>query len=483
MTARAALVLAAWLAVASPPARAAAPAAAPPPTAPAIAPAAAAAESAAALARLDSLQAIVLEEEGRVRHSPGVESGWTRLARAWFQVGDHPKAAKCLERARTVGGIEFDTFLLSGRVARTEGRVPEAIDWLERAARMRPDDWEVHEDLGLAYYQAGRDADAADQWERARGLPGSGSPDRTGWTDALRKAGDGAYQVSGRGRERLRFVAQPLRGPLVVPVRINGRGPFPLRLDVGSPEVVLHQSLARELGMSVLPGARSGASAGGSGVALDYAVADSLALGATTIRRLPVAISDDARLAAGARGLLGLEVLRRFRFCIDLRDSTLWLDPALPFGTPADSVRPEWAPAGARVHRVPVLLRGTHLLVAYGRLNTGPDRPFLLDPTGTGTAFSAPMATLAESGITLDSARAVTGVTGAGLMKVSLFPITRLCVADACLDSLQGTYGSFPPRLELNPTFRLAGIVSGSFLTRYRVGFDVDRREVWLVEP
>lgn len=473
MTARAALALAAaFLTVAPPTARSSSPAATP---------AGAAIEAPGeALARLDSLQAIVREEEDRVRHSPGLESGWTRLARAWFQVGDQARAAKCLERARNVGGREFDTVLLSGRIARTEGRMAEAIDGLERAARMRPDDWEVHEDLGLAYYQAGRDADAADQWERARRLPGSGSPDRSGWIEALRKAGDGAYQVGGRGRERLRFVAQPLRGPLAVPVRINGRGPFLLRIDAGSPEVVLHQSLARELGLGIFPGARSAA-----GVTLDYAAADSLTLGATTVRRLPVAISTDPRLARPGepRGLLGFEVLRRFRFCIDLRDSTLWLDPALPLGTPADSVRPEWAPAGARVHRLPVLLRGTHLLIAYGRLNQGPERPFLLDATGTGTAFSAPISTLAESGITLDSARVVSGVTGAGSVQLIPFPIARLCVADACQDSLAGTYGAFAPRLEQNPSFRLAGIVSGGFLNRYRIGVDADRREVWLVEP
>jgi tetratricopeptide (TPR) repeat protein len=475
VTARAALALAAALLTLAP--RTSSPAA--PPAGIAIEPAG---ES---LARLDSLQAIVREEEERVRHSPGLESGWTRLARAWFQVGDQAKAAKCLERARNVGGREFDTVLLSGRIARTEGRMAEAIDGLERAARMRPEDWEAHEDLGLAYYQAGRDADAADQWERARTLPGSGSPDRSGWIEALRKAGDGAYQVSGRGRERLRFVAQPLHGPLVVPVRINGRGPFLLRVDAGSPEVVLHQSLARELGLGIFPGARSEGAAGTAGVTLDYAAADSLALGATTVRRLPVAISTDARLARPGepRGLLGFEVLRRFRFCIDLRDSTLWLDPALPIGAPADSVRPEWAPAGAHVHRLPVLLRGTHLLIAYGRLNQGPERPFLLDATGTGTAFSAPISTLAESGVTLDSARVVTGVTGAGSLHVILFPITRLCVADACQDSLTGTYGAFAPRLEQNPSFRLAGIVSGAFLTRFRIGVDADRREIWLVEP
>jgi Aspartyl protease/TPR repeat len=435
------------------------------------------------LARLDSLQAIVREEEARVRPSPGVEGGWTRLARAWFQVGDQAKAAKCLERARSVGGREFDTALLSGRVARSEGRLAEALEWLQRATQMRPDDWEAREDLGLAFYLDGQDARAADQWERSRALPGSGSPDRTGLIDALRRVGERPYQMSGRGRERLRLVAQPMRGPLVVSIRVNGRAPCLFRIDAGSPEVVLHESLARELGLAIFPGSRK-PSPPTPGVALDYAVVDSLTLGSTTLHRMPVAVTSDPRLAgAGApRGLLGFEALRRFRFCIDVGDSTLWLDPP-GSASAADTSRPEWAPAGARVHRVPVVLRGTHLLIATGQVNQGPPRPFLIDAGGTGVAFSAPISTLAEAGIAPDSTRVLTGTSTAGSVHFIAFPVARLCVGDACLDSLEGAYGTFPPRLELNPNFRLAGIVSGGFLTHYRIGVDAARREVWLVEP
>ena len=441
--------------------------------------------AAAALARLDSLQAIVRAEEERVRASPGIEGGWTRLARAWFQVGDQARADKCLERARMVGGREFDTALLSGRVARSEGRFGEAIEWLGRAARMRPDDWEVHEDLGLALYLDGQGGSAADHWQRARALPGSGSPDRRGLLEVLRRAGDHPYQVSGRGRERLRFVPQPTRGPLVVEARLAGGGPCLMRLDPGSPEVVLHQDLARELGLTILAGSRTGSPAAAVGVELDYAVLDSLTLGGTTLHRLPVAVTRDPRLAAagGPRGLIGFEALRRFRFCIDPGDSTLWLDPLPPPGAPADSARPAWAPAGSRVHRVPVWLRGTHLLVAYGQVDRGPSRPFLLDAGGSGVALAAPASTLAEAGIALDTTRVMSGSSTAGVVHFIPFRVGRLCVADACLDSLTGAYGTFPPRLELNPTFRLAGIVSGGFLSRYRMGVDMGRREVWLVGP
>jgi aspartyl protease/tetratricopeptide repeat protein len=436
-----------------------------------------------ALGRLDSLQAIVRAEEARVRVSLGIEANWTRLARAWFQVGDHGKAAKCLERARSIGAREFDTALLSGRIARCEGRFGEAIEWLDRAARMRPDDWEVHEDLGLALYLDGRLSRAADHWERARQLPGSGSPDRTGLIGAMRRAGEHPYEVSGRGRERIGFTPPTSRGPFTVPVRINGRGPYPFRIDAGSPEVTLTRALADQLGLETIAGGGEGPSGAAAGVA--YATIDSLTLGATTLRRMPVAVTwaqhpDDRR--GEVAGRLGFEALRRFRFCVDPVEHALWLEPLPPAGTPPDTARPAWAPAGAVAHRVPIVLRGTHLLVAYGRVNQGPERPFLLDVGGSGVALAAPASTLAEAKVAMDTTRVLTGSSASGSVRFLGVPIARLCVDGACRDSLDGGYGTFPARLELNPSFRLAGIVSGGFLFRYRVGVDLARREAWLIE-
>jgi hypothetical protein len=440
---------------------------------------------AVALARLDSLLEIVRTEEARARSAVGIETNWDRLARAWFQVGDHARAAQCLERARSIGARQFDTALLSGRVARSEGRFAEAIEWLERAARMRPDDWEVHEDLGLALYLAGRLPEAADHWQRAAVLPGSGSPARSGLIEAMRRVGDHAYRVSGRGRERLRFLSETGRGAMVVPVKVDGHGPLLFRIDTGSPEVVLGRSLAQELGLETLAGGEAGTFVGERPVRFDYAVLDSLTLGETTLHRLPVAISDHPGLGGtqGIRGTLGLEALRRFRFCLDLPDSALWLEPLGSPGAPPDTARPAWAPRGAVAHRLQLLLRGTHLLVVYGQVNAGPERPFLLDTGGPGIGLAAPTSTLAEAGIVVDTTQVHTGSSAAGPVGYFGFTVARLCVGGACRDSLAGVYGIFPARLELNPNFRLAGLVSNGFLSHYRIGVDVARREVWLVEP
>lgn len=456
-----------------------------------------------ALARLDSLQTIVRLEEARVRRALGDETAWTRLARAWFQVGDHARAAASIERARAIGGRTFDTQLLAGRIARSEGRPGEAIEWLERAARLKPDDWEAAEDLGLAFYLAGRLNEAADRWARAWAMPGSGSPERAGLLETLRRTPSPAYRVTGRGRERLRFERGQARGALVVRAALNGRGPFLLRIDTGSPEVVLGRTLARELGLAIDPGGPAGATVGERPVRFDYGVLDSLALGASTLHGVPVAVSDHPGLgdATGVRGTLGFEALRRFRFVLDFPDSTLRLDPlppALPApGTarprprpPRDSAavipesdRPAWLPAGRRAHRLPFLLRGTHLMVVSGRVGNGPERPFVLDSGAPGVALGAPVSTLAEAGITLDTTRVGTGETAAGPVEYLRFTVPRLCAGSACRDSLEGIYGLFPARLEQNPGFRVAGLISQGFLSRYRLGVDPAEQRIWLIEP
>lgn len=460
-------------------------------------------DPARALARLDSLHSIVRLEEARVRRALGDESAWTRLARAWFQVGDHAKAAASIERARAMGGRTFDTQLLAGRIARSEGRHDEAIEWLERAVRARPDDWEAAEDLGLALYLAGRLQEAADRWTQARALPGSGSPERAGLLDVLRRVPSPAYRVTGRGGERLRFERDQARGALVVRASLNGRGPFLLRIDTGSPEIVLGRTLARELGLAIDAGGDAGATVGERPVRFDYAVLDSLTLGATALHGVPVAVSDHPGLgdAAGVRGTLGFEALRRFRFVIDFPDRTLRLE-RLPPATvaprtargrarpPRDSAavvaaseRPAWLPAGQRTHRLPYLLRGTHLMVVSGRVGDGPERPFVLDSGAPGVALGAPASTLAEAGIALDTTRVGSGETAAGRVEYLRFTVPRLCAGSACHDSLEGIYGLFPARLERNPSFRVAGLISQGFLSRYRLGVDPAEQRIWLIEP
>jgi len=115
---------------------------------------------------------------------------------------------------------------------------------------------------------------------------------------------------------------------LVVPVYVNGKGPFDLVLDTGATLTCFDETLARELSLP----ARKGAIGMGAGVGATGRIrlvrTDSLRVGGATVRDLTTCVLDLTNLTAftpGVRGLLGLNVLRNYRVTLDFRRNVLTL--------------------------------------------------------------------------------------------------------------------------------------------------------------
>ena len=135
-------------------------------------------------------------------------------------------------------------------------------------------------------------------------------------------AGEVAFRMTGPGG-----------AALVVPVHVNGRGPFDLILDTGATLTCVDSSLAREL---ELPERRAvlgmAVGVGGSGRVRLHQV-DSLRIGAAVARSLTVCaldLTELRRLGGGVRGLLGLNVLRNFRVTLDFGREVVRLAPPGP---------------------------------------------------------------------------------------------------------------------------------------------------------
>lgn len=130
-------------------------------------------------------------------------------------------------------------------------------------------------------------------------------------------------------------VAFTMAGPggaaMLVPVYIDGRGPYQLVLDTGATLTCLDSALATELGLrEARARVAIGAGVGGSG-RLRLVRVDSLRVGAAVAEDLTVCALDLAHIAAvggDAKGLLGLNVLRNFRVTIDFERSMLRLEAA-----------------------------------------------------------------------------------------------------------------------------------------------------------
>lgn len=119
-------------------------------------------------------------------------------------------------------------------------------------------------------------------------------------------------------------VAFELAGPggiaLVVPVHINGQGPYSFVLDTGATVTCIHEGLAAELALPDVRGVVGTGAGVGSQGRLRLASMDSLRIGHVVAEDLEACVVDLQHLQATGLevdGLVGLNVLREFLVTLD----------------------------------------------------------------------------------------------------------------------------------------------------------------------
>lgn len=110
--------------------------------------------------------------QNRADRLPERESGefWHVYGQAALAAGDLETSVRCLEQAVTWDPARFQPTLVDAYQALADrhsrrGDLPAYIDCLEEAGRLAPRDADLHYRLGNAYWEAGRRADAARQWQ------------------------------------------------------------------------------------------------------------------------------------------------------------------------------------------------------------------------------------------------------------------------------------------------------------------------------
>jgi predicted aspartyl protease len=129
-------------------------------------------------------------------------------------------------------------------------------------------------------------------------------------------------------------VAFRMAGPqdvaILVPVRLNGTGPYDFVLDTGATLTCLHVGLADSLGLPA-PAGMLGYGAGvGSAGSMRLVEIDSIAVGAARAFDLTGCVLDLAQARAigiEADGLLGLNFLSSFHMQLDFQRDILTLAP------------------------------------------------------------------------------------------------------------------------------------------------------------
>ena len=126
------------------------------------------------------------------------------------------------------------------------------------------------------------------------------------------------------------------RGAVLVPVHVNGAGPFIFVLDTGSSRSIVSSALARELEAPAVARSQVIGSAG-SEVAIVVRLA-SVAVGSARMADVLAPVVDESRLSElgrGIRGVLGQDFLAGFNYTLDYRRARLTWDDAVDCGARA----------------------------------------------------------------------------------------------------------------------------------------------------
>jgi predicted aspartyl protease len=128
-------------------------------------------------------------------------------------------------------------------------------------------------------------------------------------------------------------VPMTLAGPggaaLLVPVHVNGQGPWDFILDTGATLTCVGTELAETLALPDAPGTGIGVGLGGGPGATRLVSLDSVRVGPARAMELTgcaVELSQFRAMGIGVHGLLGLNFLRAFRVTLDFERNRLLLE-------------------------------------------------------------------------------------------------------------------------------------------------------------
>jgi len=265
--------------------------------------------------------------------------------------------------------------------------------------------------------------------------------------------------TSSKAKFRLAGGVQPL---IILPVHVNGRGPFDFILDTGAGTSLLSSELAKQLEVKVIS-SKEGQSAGGK-VSVSLAKIDSLAVGETKLPDVDVGIVDLSQIGntVGTKidGDLGYNFLKHFRLTIDYRACEIRFDDPKRVEHFGRSARTEVAMRLAHPAK-PLILVDVH---ANGR---GPFQ-FAID-TGTSTTAITPQ--LAKE-LGVASSPIGPATTGGAHVAVTTGMLQSFLVGGAKADNLDVVVADFFEMLSQAVGAKLDGIVGYNFLRHFKVVID-----------
>jgi predicted aspartyl protease len=258
---------------------------------------------------------------------------------------------------------------------------------------------------------------------------------------------------------------------ILVPVFVDGRGPYSFVMDTGATTTVVSTELADAL---ALPRGEKQDGRGAAGkMTLVESRLPSLTVGHQTLDSLPVSVTDLSFLgrAMGEQvdGALGHSFLRHFVMTLDYATNALTLRrPVGDLERALDEREIAFRYANAE----------DPLVVVPIFVNEKGPYDFALDTGASRTVISLELA--AEFGLAAEKISQMTA--GGGNGTVSRVQLSSLAIGSARQENLAAAASDFLTQLSAELRSKLHGIVGYDFLRHYRVTLDYPRKGLTLVE-
>jgi tetratricopeptide (TPR) repeat protein len=406
------------------------------------------------------------EAEALNRTDPANPQSVTLYADALWSSGLFQEAETLYERALRQSPNLARGHHGMARSLAARSRLTEAMDEAQTALRLSPRDLEIHHTVGTIYERMHKYEEAAAAYSNyVNLLPNKDHSEKADWSRAeirfLRSFGQRVpFEADAGSDDRLYTVDFRLvNDKVVVRAKVNDAAAQDFVIDTGSENTVITRATAQRLGITPVTYTLS-AGVGRIGLrGLQLARIDSLELGSLKMRNVPCLIKNPPLRDIPVKETEGLSPLALgYSMVIDYRTKKLTFGKHLP-DEPKDFELP------LRLHR---------LATVRGTVDATHQANFVVDTGGEVISISQATATALhkpESG-----RRIALKVYGTSGWDPDAFLMPGV---DLLFDTIQ--YKNFPvvvlnldaPSALLG--FQLGGIVGHKFLSKYRVGIDLER--------
>jgi len=245
---------------------------------------------------------------------------------------------------------------------------------------------------------------------------------------------------------------------ILLPVIVNGKGPFSFVLDTGANAAVVTEELAKTLALQNVE-AKEAVGAGGKRLSVLVGQAGSISVGATKVENAKVGIMKTLPKCVG-QGVVGYDFLKHYVLTID------YMQNKLTFAQPEEYETDDHMLYASVPLKIPRPDRP--LILVDVLINTKKTYQFILD---TGASVSVVSPTLAEqTGIRTASGETIIGASGAATSSSGILKSLR--IGDALIEDVAVMISdAFSP---LNQAVRtiMDGILGYNVLREFRLIID-----------